>query len=363
MKIEIFGEISHSLAALVAEKVTKLAEGEEVELVIDSPGGDVAAGWRIYDTLRQLEGHPIKARVVGVCASMATIVLVAAEKSAREAFPNSTYCVHNPELCWLNIDIPARLTSDALDNLAEDVKKHAAELLAEQQKMVATLSERTGYDLEKMQALMDEDKMITADAALAVGLISNILPPKSASKQNKMSKFSKIAALAAQLVAVLKMSAMVLTTVDGEELRVEREEGDIQVGDVVTSPDGVYVLTDGRTVTVEGGVITNIAPKEGDPDPNEQNKEVEELRKEVEELKKQLDEAKSANAKNAAAVALVERAGGCEALSAILATMSKPAPGVQKPTPRNQVEEDDAYFAKLQEERRAKFEEQRKKMV
>lgn len=362
MKIEIFGEITHGMSALVAEKIGKLTEGEEVELIIDSPGGDVSAGWRIYDSLRQLEGHQIKARVVGTCASMATVVLVAAEKTAREAYPNASFCVHNPELCWLETDVPIRLTSESLEHLADEIKKHAAELLAEQQKMVATLSERTGYDLEKMQALMDEDKMITAEAAHAVGLISNILPPKSAQKTNKMSKLSKIAALAGQLVALLKMSAMVFETVDGEELRVEREEGDIQVGDVVTSPDGVYVLKDGRTVTVEGGVITNIAPK----DDTNGGDDVEELRKEVEELKQQLEEAKQANSKNAAAVALVERAGGCDALSAILATMSKPAPVVQKPvvkTPKTAEEEEDAYFAKLQEERRAAFEEKRKKMV
>ena len=362
MKIEIFGEITHSLAALVADKLSKLPEGEEVELVIDSPGGDVSAGWRIYDSLRQLEGHKIRARVVGVCASMATIVLVAAEKTAREAYPNASFCVHNPELCWLNTDVPARLTHESLEHLADEVKKHAAELLAEQEKMVATLSERTGYDLEKMQALMDEDKMITAEAAQVVGLISNILTPKSAQKTNKMSKLSKIAALAGQLVALLKMSAMVLETVDGEELRVEREEGDIEVGDVVTSPDGVYVLKDGRTVTVEGGVITNIAPKEEtNPEPN--GEELETLRKEVEELKQQLEDAKKANADNAPAVALVERAGGCEALSAILATMSKPAPGTQKPTEKDAAKEDDAYFAKLQEEQRKAFEEKRKKMV
>lgn len=365
MKIEIFGEITPRLSALVADRLAGLKEGEAVELVIDSPGGDVNAGWRIYDSLRQLEGHTITARVVGICASMATIVLVAAAKENREAYPNTSFCVHNPELCWLNTDCPARLTSENLEHLAEEVRKHAEELLTEQKKMVAVLAERTGYEVEKMQALMDEDKMITAEAAQAVGLISNILPPKSATKTKKMSKFAKIAALAAQLLAVLKMSATTFETVDGEELRVEREEGDIQVGDVVTSPDGVYVLKDGRTVTVEGGVITNIAPADGgDGDGDDETaKQVEELKQEVEQLKKELAAAKADKTKDAAALALVARAGGTEALAAILATMGKPAPHVpgRQPDTKTPEEQADESYAKALEARRAKFEEQRKK--
>ena len=50
---------------------------------------------------------------------------------------------------------------------------------------------------------------------------------------------------------------MVITTSTGDELTVEREEGEIQVGDPA-SPDGEHVLEDGRTVVVTDGVITEI---------------------------------------------------------------------------------------------------------
>lgn len=114
--------------------------------------------------------------------------------------------------------------------------------------------------------------------------------------------------------------AMVITTSTGEELNVEREEGEIQVGDPA-SPDGEFVLEDGRTVVVQEGVITEIRdPESGDED-------VEALRTRIDELESEVAELKS-NAKTEDEIKIlgeVAKAGGIEKLTRAAASKYTPA--------------------------------------
>ena len=114
--------------------------------------------------------------------------------------------------------------------------------------------------------------------------------------------------------------ALTLTTSTGEELTVEREEGDIQVGDPA-SPDGEHVLEDGRTVVVTDGVITEIR------EPSSEGDDVDALKAKVAELEAENAELKK-NAKTADDVkvlAAVEKAGGIEKLTRAAASKYVPA--------------------------------------
>ena len=95
-----------------------------------------------------------------------------------------------------------------------------------------------------------------------------------------------------------------LSTADGQTLTVEREEGEPQVGDKAT-PDGTFVMPDGKTIVVENGVITDIQTEseetaKGEGEGGEGNgddkvaaleKRVEELEKDIEDMKNPLNEA------------------------------------------------------------------------
>lgn len=337
MKIEIIGTIGFDTTAKkVGEQLAELKEGEAVELEINSCGGDVDEGWAIYDRLRGLEGHAISAKVEGVCASMATVVLCAAAKDARVSAPNASFCVHNPALAMLNTSIPERFTAEALEQLKEEIGKRAAEMAESQLRMATVLSERTGYALEAMQSLMNEDKSINAETAKEIGLISSITEPKTAHNTNKkMGKANLITAVVEAVktaLAGVKELAMTLRSVDGTEIFIEREDGAPEVGDTAR-PDGTWPMEDGRVITIQDGKIVDIA----DPEPD-QTHEMEELQREVERLREENEALKKDADGNKEALALVERAGGVAQLTTILNKTNAHVPpqrtaqsGVNKP--------------------------------
>ena len=113
---------------------------------------------------------------------------------------------------------------------------------------------------------------------------------------------------------------MVITTSTGDELNVEREEGEIQVGDPA-SPDGEHVLEDGRTVVVTDGVITEIR------EPGSEDDDVEALKARISELEAE-NEALKSNAKSDDDVKVlnaVKKAGGIDRLTKAAASKYVPA--------------------------------------
>ena len=304
------------------------ANDKEIDIRLHCDGGSCAEGWAIYDKLRA-SGKEISATVEGKCASMATIILMAAPKERRKAFKSANILVHNPWIPCCGLE--SQLTADDLRNAAEILQK-------EQDKMLDLYVERCGCDRSEMQALMNEDKVIDSERAKELGIISEIVAPASAkmgslnnSNFNNMGKTEKNVevkqSILDKLLGKLGYSkiedvtmGMDLSTADGGTLTIEREEGEPQVGDVA-SPDGEHVMPDGSTIVVVDGKISEIRPAssgEGD-EGDEKDQKIAELEKKVEELeienaelKQKLDDAK-AKAKSTSDLAIlnaVKMAGG-----------------------------------------------------
>lgn len=282
-----------------------------IDVRLHCDGGSVVEGWGIYDRLRAT-GKVITCTVEGNAASMATVIMMAAPKERRRAYKSALICVHNP---W----VPAYALGDTLT--ASELEKAASDLKETQNKMLDLYVERCECNREEMQALMDEDKYIGTDRALELGLIGDIIAPASAKKQgavfnnknhNQMAKAKnddKVevkASLLDRALAKLGLKTidelakgMDLSTSDGQTLTVEREEGEPQVGDKA-SPDGEFVMPDGKTIVVVDGVITDIKTDsngsgDGGGDTDEE-KRIAELESEVSELKKKIEELEQAKA-------------------------------------------------------------------
>lgn len=312
-------------------------EDDVIDIRLFCNGGSVQEGWAMYDRLRAT-GKKITCTVEGKAASMATVLLMAAPKEDRHAYENASICVHNP---WLD---PFYLGQAVT---ADDLRKAADDLQREQDKILDLYVERCGCDRDEMQALMNEDKYIDTDKAIEMGLINDVLPPLSASKQglfinqkhNKMGENKDTVEVKQGFVDKLlkffgKKSineitfGMDLSTADGQTLTVDREEGEPQVGDSA-SPDGEWLMPDGKTIVVEDGKITEIRPASSDEkddktDDVQDDKEAEitALKAENEDLKAQLEKAK-ANAKTADDLRIlnaVKMAGGEKALAKISST-------------------------------------------
>lgn len=328
--------------------LASIPDGDQsIDLRLHCNGGSVVEGWAIYDRLRA-SGKEITATVEGTCASMATVILMAAPKERRSAYENAKILFHNPYI-----------DTSALGEVAtaDDLTRFGRDLAAEQEKMVDLYVDRCGCTREEITALMAEDRFIGAADALRLGVIGHIIPPISALKIEKMEvKKSLIDRMLAKLglknlddVEALdepqNIVALELNTETGGTLTVDREEGEPQVGDAAR-PDGMHKMPDGKVITVENGIITDIAEEQapesaavedeqkGDETPEVEDTDaeseevqqlrsrIEELEKENEELRRQLteSEAKAKTDEDVRVLALAQLCGGEEALKTFSST-------------------------------------------
>lgn len=242
----------------------------EISIHINCVGGMVFEGWRMYDALRQ-SGKKISAVVEGICASMATVILLAAPKERRFAYQNATFLIHDPAACYPSTGgYPDRLTADELEKMADKINIQAQSLREEEEKIVNLYVERTGTDADTLRAIMKDDTTITSSKAIELGFIDSTLAPntdinKPMNKKDKKievenSWLNRLLAKAGfKSIESVKFNDLSFTAVDGTTFTVEREEGKYAIGDKA-SPDGSFVMEDGSTVTIKDGLIDAIIP-------------------------------------------------------------------------------------------------------
>lgn len=308
-------------------------DDNNIELRLNCRGGNCMEGWIIYDKLRST-GKEITAIIEGKCASMASVLLLAAPKERRYAYQNATLLIHNPY-------IPPYTLADAYD--AEDLRRMAEDLEAETTKIVNLYVDRTGSEEDVLRALMAEDKFVDMDKAKELGFISEVKPPISAkekqpkkwnhSKINNMNQEKKVTvAQAFQMLGVAlgvvkaPIVSLDLSTADGSTLTVEREEGEPQVGDTA-SPDGEHLMPDGSTIVVEGGVIAEIR----DPEEENNNDELDAANARIAELEAELTSLRTQAKSQDELVILnkVKTMGGLEGLKKIASSYVPDARGFQ----------------------------------
>lgn len=288
------------------------ADDNRIDIELHSCGGNCVEGYAIYDALRT-SGKEISCKAVGICASMATVILLAAPLERRSAYQHAEFLIHSP--FYQPSAKIGELTIEKLEELRSSLQ-------ADKEKILSVYVERTGQAREVLEAQMATDGWFNAEKAIELGFVSSIVPAASASakepiinnsNRKSMAKEEKKVTVAQALhmlgvaLGVSKPEAvgMVITTSTGDELTVEREEGEIQVGDPA-SPDGEHVLEDGRTVVVTDGVITEIK------EPSSSDEDVKALQDRVVELEAENAELRS-NAKSesdARILAAVGKAGG-----------------------------------------------------
>lgn len=251
-------EQSTSLVDVISQ-VKAIKSGGEIVVYINSPGGYVDEGFAIYDYLRNL-GRPIKTIAIEQCASIASVVFLAGD--VRIA--NCDIMIHNP---W-----------SYAEGDAEQVKLAVEELAAAEVRLEKFYAERLGIDVDTISSLMRSTTYIAIEQAVALGFATtaqsataplamlSIQKAKSIKTKNelKMKQTTKRRVINI-LDAVFGSDAlnMEFTTADGATFTVEREDGEPAVGDAA-SPDGEFVMPDGATIVVAGGVITEIIPAQDD---------------------------------------------------------------------------------------------------
>lgn len=337
-------------------------DDNRIDIELHSCGGDCTEAYAIYDALRA-SGKEISCKVAGNAASMATVILLAAPLERRSAYQHAQLLIHSPYY-----PASAKIGDITLAKL-EELK---SELEAEKEKMLGVYVDRTGKDRSVLEAQMNTDSWFDAEKAIELGFISSIVPAISASANKSelnnnlniksMAKEEKKVTVAQALhmlgvalgVSKPESVGMVITTSTGDELTVEREEGEIQVGDPA-SPDGEHVLEDGRTVVVTDGVITEIK------EPSIEEDDAQALKDRIAELEAENSSLKS-NAKSesdARILAAVNKAGGeswlRKATGAYTPAKRSASPQAKKPEEEKPVSKIEKRLAEAREKNKNRY--------
>lgn len=283
-------------------------DDETLDVYLHCPGGNCIEGWAMYDALRT-SGKKITTIVDGLCASMGTVLMMAAPKERRLAQKNATILIHNP-YCVDYFQYEEYAHADELDAMANKVRIQAEEMREMQEKIVNLYVERTGSSKEDLQALMNEDRCIGTEKALELGLIGDVLEPNTDKFNHIINKMEKgevtvKASVLDRMLAKLGLKsidevvAQTITDVTGAEITVDSDKDPV-VGDAA-SPDGEFTMEDGRVITISEGVITSIGKKteeeleEEDDDEKKRNEQIDALNTQIADLTSQNETLEASN--------------------------------------------------------------------
>lgn len=160
--ILISGEINKELAEKTVRQLLLMEamNNEPIRIFIDSPGGDADAGYAIFDMIRFVKPD-VWTIGMGLVASAAAIIQLAAPRERRLGLPNSHYLIHQP--------------LSGIRGVATDIEIHAKELEKLREKINQLIAEETGNIKEQVEKDTDRDYWMNSSEAVNYGLISRVI--------------------------------------------------------------------------------------------------------------------------------------------------------------------------------------------
>jgi len=157
------GHIDDAVANTVIAQLLFLESEDnkkEIQLYINSQGGDVYSGMAIYDTIHYIKS-PVSTICVGLAASMAAFLLAGGEKGKRLSLPNSRILIHQP--------------IGGAQGQASDIKIVAEEIIKVREEMNQILAKNTGQPLAVISSDTDRDFYMRAIEAKKYGIIDQVI--------------------------------------------------------------------------------------------------------------------------------------------------------------------------------------------
>jgi ATP-dependent Clp protease protease subunit len=167
--IFLVGPVTDATANLVVAQLLFLESenpDKDIHFYINSPGGSIAAGMAVYDTMQFIRPD-VSTLCVGMAASMGAFLLCAGAPGKRYALPNSTVMIHQP--------------MGGFQGQASDIEIHARYILNLRERLNRLMSQHTGKPVEQVAGDTDRDNFLDAQQALEYGLIDKILQNRAAS--------------------------------------------------------------------------------------------------------------------------------------------------------------------------------------
>lgn len=162
--------IDEHVANLVIAQLLHLESADpdkEINLYINSPGGNVTDGLAIYDTMQFIK-PPVSTICIGQCASMAAVLLAAGAPGKRYALPHSRVLIHQP---W-----------GGTQGQVTDIEIQAKEMLRMRSQLDEILAKHTGQTVETIHDDTERDNIMMAGEAKAYGLVDDVLEGRKATE-------------------------------------------------------------------------------------------------------------------------------------------------------------------------------------
>ena len=134
--------------------------GKDIHFYINSPGGSVSAGFAIYDTMQYIKCD-VSTICIGMAASMGAFLLSGGAKGKRLALPNAEIMIHQP--------------SGGARGQETEIRIVAENILKTRNKLNEILAANTGKSVEEISPTTERDNYMTAQEAVAYGLIDSVV--------------------------------------------------------------------------------------------------------------------------------------------------------------------------------------------
>jgi ATP-dependent Clp protease, protease subunit len=161
--IFVMGPIEDHVASLVTAQLLFLEADnpdKDISLYVNSPGGVVTSGLAIYDTMQYIRPE-VATICIGQAASMGSLLLCAGTAGKRFALPHARIMTHQP--------------SGGFQGQATDIEIHAREILQTRQRLNEIYVKHTGRTLAEVEAKMERDTFMSAEAAKEFGIIDEVM--------------------------------------------------------------------------------------------------------------------------------------------------------------------------------------------
>ncbi len=159
-------EVSDASASLIIAQLLFLEAqdpGKDIQLYINSPGGSVTAGFAIYDTMQYIKCD-VSTICVGLAASFGAFLLAGGTHGKRMALVNSEIMIHQPAI-----------HGNGIQGQASDIQILSDHMQKNKQRLNRILAQNTGHTLQELERDTDRDNFMSADEALAYGIIDFVI--------------------------------------------------------------------------------------------------------------------------------------------------------------------------------------------
>jgi ATP-dependent Clp protease, protease subunit len=161
--IFLTGAIDDTVANLVVAQLVHLESADpdrDIQLYINSPGGEMTALFAIYDTMQYVKAD-IATTCVGQAASSAAVLLAAGASGKRFTLPHARVLIHQPH--------------GGVQGQSVDIEIAAREVIAQRDQMVRALARHTGQSIERIERDIDRDYILRGEEAVGYGLVDEVI--------------------------------------------------------------------------------------------------------------------------------------------------------------------------------------------